>query len=153
MDKEISKYSLDYFKGIFHTYALQNDPGINVFYSFDIDDFATENTIEESLIKNIKYLENYELTFEKITKEDFENLLNGWLFAEFRPNSIKHISTINTTKHLVDTLVSCFGITTYHKMISIKNDGKNAENDFGYAIDFVVLSSETKRYLCEFTIG
>ena len=86
MNEREEKYSLDYFKGVFHTYAIQNDPGVNVGYYFDINDFSIKNTIEEALKKEFCQFQEFDLEFTEITQEDFEELLNRWLYSEFFPN-------------------------------------------------------------------
>lgn len=153
MHSDITKYGLDYFKGIFHTYAIQNDPGVNVSYCFDINDFPVENTIKTSFKNHFKEFQEIDIEFVKFTIEDFERLLNGWLYCEFSPKSKAYIPTIETTKCIVKTLVDCFKISAFYKITSIKCKGKSVENEFGYAMDFVILTSTTKRYFCEFTVG
>ena len=153
MNEREEKYSLDYFKGVFHTYAIQNDPGVNVGYYFDINDFSIKNTIEEALKKEFCQFQEFDLEFTEITQEDFEELLNRWLYSEFFPNYKNYIPTSTVTKQLVEELIICFKISSFYKVLSIKRQGENAENEFGYATDFVILSSTIQRYFCEFTLG
>ncbi|WP_420574730.1 hypothetical protein [Kordia sp.] len=151
--KNKTTYHLDYFKGVFETYALQNDPGVNVSYHFDIDDFSIEGTQVEALKKKFDYFQAYEFEFSEITRTAFEEVLNRWLYAEFQPNYIKNTSTMTVIQQIVDDLVASCHIDSFYKMASLTRDGKNAENEFGYATDFIVLTSATKRYFCEFTVG
>jgi hypothetical protein len=144
---------LMYYKGVFDTYAIQNDPGANFCYSFDIDEFPVEDSLEESMKKHFEMFQEYELTFAEITYHEVAMLMHRWLYIEFKPNFINNISTKDVIQRFVSEMIEDLQLTTFHKITSITQNGIEKENEFGYDVDFIVLSSATQRYLCEFVMG
>ncbi len=62
--------SLDYFKGVFHTYEILNNPGINTHYGFDIFDFEIKKSIKASFIENFPEFREMKFELKRITKDD-----------------------------------------------------------------------------------
>ena len=146
------KLTLDYFKGIFHTYAIQNNPRVNIYYSFDIFDFKFKRSIKESFIENFTEFKGMEFKLERITKDDFVKTLDKWFFMEFNPNSIKHIPNSEIVNDIVNDLVYSFEISNFYKIPSIKKENNSMEKEFGLLVDFVIISSSDKAFYCEFLL-
>jgi hypothetical protein len=145
--------SLDYYRGVFDTYAIQNDPGVNISYGFAIDDFSVESSLEVALKNDFEMFQELELTFAEITQEEFVSIMHHWLYIEFRPNFVNHLSTKDCIQQLVSNMIEDLQLTTFHKITSITQNGISKVNEFGYAVDFLILEAHEQRYLCEFTLG
>jgi hypothetical protein len=143
-------YSIDYFKGIFHTYAEQNDPGINIYYDFDIEEFTIESSLKESFINSFPSFKHLEFEFFKITKYDFIQLLDKWFYIEFIPNSKKQRPTSALIENIVEELIFSFDIIDYYQISNIKNNGKDVSKELGLVVDFALISNKSNAYFCEF---
>lgn len=144
------KYGSDlaYFQGVFDTFAVLNDPGVNLTYWFGIEKLNPDVELLQS-IKNIQEEFQYvEMELNEIEKSDFTKLLERWFFSELVPNLSKSIPLSDITKDFVKQMVECLDITTYHSISIIDPERRS----FPLVYDYVVIASETESYFCEFVL-
>lgn len=143
-----NKYESDlaFFQGVFDTFAVLNDPGVNVEYSFGIDRLDPDLELLQS-IKNFQVeFQNTEIKLTEIKKSDFTILLEKWFFSELIPNLSKHIPRSEITEDLTKQMVECLDITTYYSISLIEPK----RSSFPLVYDYVVIANETEAYFCEF---
>ena len=151
MNRKKEKQNLDYFKGVFDTYAFQNYSGINVYYGFGIYDFVLKESIQESFKDSFPEFRKSNFELVNITEDDFVNLLNKWFYAEFTPNLVKFNGfSKELTRNVVADLVESFEIEQIYKVSNLKFENKEVK--LGLVTDFFILVSKSKGYLCEFIL-
>ena len=125
MKSQKEKLTLDYFKGVFHTYEAINNPKSDVYFVFDIFDFEFKNSIKESFIENFMEFKGAEFHLNKIHKNDFFKVLNKWFYTEFNPNSINNKPSSEIIKDLVNDIVYSLDISNFYRISSVKKNNKS----------------------------
>jgi len=145
-------FNLAYFKGVFNTYAEQNNPGVNLSYGFGIDDFTFTNSILKSFKKSFPEFSMLDFELLEITKDDIIKLIDKWFYSEFKPNSINYKPTYEIIENIVNDLILSFNIKNFYKISNLNKNGQDIGNEFGLIVDFIIISSETKAYFCDFIL-
>lgn len=144
------KKSLDYIKGILHTFSGLNMPNSTLSYEFEILEVSKTETEIEALRQNYKLPLECKMSVKEITKEKLRDEIYNWFFKN------GELSTINLDERRKNNEVDWFFENLYStieilKVTKIEFDKRNdIFYELGICYDYYFLHNKEQKYLLYF---
>lgn len=138
--------SLDYIKGVLHTYAELNVPESNLTYDYDLFELGIGSDVY-LLLSTQEDFKDEAPVLTAISSDVFTEELKGWLFKNGDLNKL-HVSKERQgleAKYLYDVLSEAISLKAVHKI-----GGLSESYHFGVHYDYYALETEDKWYLLYF---
>lgn len=146
----MEKTSLDYIKGILHTFANLNMPNSTLSYEFEIIEVSTNETEIENLRRNYTLPSECKMSIKEITKEEFKVGIHVWFFknGELHKIDLNERRKNNEVNYFFEKLYSAIDIL---KITRIEFDKWNTVfYELGICYDYLYLHTKDSRYLLYF---
>ena len=153
---ETNKYSvktLEYIKGILHSFANLNEPSSNLGFDYEIVEFEKSNNISKSLKKRFYIFDNQQIELVGITQDTFLNKLKVWFYSngELRNIQVSERKQEDYLNHFLRLLKDILDITEILGIENLKSENEKVYLELGIDYDYFVLNSPEKNYILYFT--
>ncbi|TXK74609.1 hypothetical protein [Mesonia sp. K4-1] len=144
--------SIEYLKGVLHTYSDLNRPNSNLDYEYEIIELYKSENIIKTLKKEFYVFENQQIELELISEIDFKSILQSWFFnngslTDIKLNDSRKESEI---QNFVNHLKSILKITEIYKIENLKSSLENQFNELGVFYQYLLLSCQKSDFILYF---
>ena len=154
--KENNNYPLktiEYIRGVLHTYAELNQPNSTLAYEYEIVEFEKSENIIEVLRKKFYIFENQQIELKEISKIDFLEILKTWFFSngEVHNLNISEYQKDNKLKYFLKLIEEILNVDKYFKIDNLISENEITYLELGIYYDYLVLKSSEKNFILYFT--
>ena len=150
---ETSKYSIktiEYIKGVLHTYAHVNQPNTNLSYVYDIVEFEKSENIAETLKGRFYIFKNQEIELNEISNDNFLGILRDWFYGFEISKLIAEYRQGPEVKFFLELLKDILKIDEIFMIENLQHENEETYLELGVYFDYFVLKSTEKNYILYF---
>ena len=144
--------TIEYIRGVLHTYAELNQPNSTLAYEYEIVEFEKSENITEVLQKKFYIFENQQIELSEISKVDFLEILKAWFFSNGEINNlnISEYQKDNKLKYFSKLIKDILSVEKYFKVDNLMSENEITYLELGIYYDYLVLKSSEKNFILYF---
>jgi hypothetical protein len=107
--------TIEYIRGVLHTYAELNQPNSTLAYEYEIVQFEKSGSIAEVLKKKFYIFENQQIELNEISQNDFLEILRDWFYknGEIRNLNITEYQQNNKLNYFLRLLEDILNVDKF----------------------------------------